>query len=132
MVVFRVLGVTASLMITGCATVTAEQLASAYYGPFITTQIAEERITAYLSTRLKDPGSLQLACQQPRKGWLNGFGEADRFGYLTACTVNAKNSFGGYNGAVPWMFIVGPSGTAGYEYPLGIETGAAFHYRFAE
>jgi len=93
-------------LLTGCVTPppTEQQIASASLGP--PPANPEPAIKAYLSHVLKDPDSLRLRAEPTRRGWYRASARGEnRFGWVVACSVNAKNSFGGYGGEEPWMFF---------------------------
>ena len=47
-----------------------------------------------------DPDSAKIKCTTPRKGWSRRTRaiESVRYGFLTTCSINAKNRLGGYTG----------------------------------
>jgi hypothetical protein len=75
---------------------------------------AHDTIMSYLSSYLKDPFSAQVQCSPPsgpawvKKSWL----DRRHYGYVVRCNINAKNSFGGYAGFRPHIFII--NGTTFY------------------
>ena len=80
--------------------------------PVMPTQSeADSQIRTHLSTVLKDPDSLKMECQPVRKGWARQYRDrAADFGWVVSCMVNAKNSYGGYTGAKPYIFLFTTSG----------------------
>ena len=70
------------------------------YGPEPTN--VEQIIRAYMDRALKDPGSAQVRFDRPlRRGWYSG-----QYGWVQCLQINAKNSFGGYNGFRPNFFFI--------------------------
>ena len=96
--------------LTACASApTPQQQLAADYGEPIEQPEAERLAKAYLSQRLKDPQSAIFECGTADKGYIEAaplVGQKMQFGYLISCTVNAKNSFGGYTGAKPYQFLI--------------------------
>ncbi len=93
----------------GCAASppTAEQLSQADYGTPISQPEAEQQAKAWLKLHLKDPGSAQYDWGEVTKGWARHApidGGKLLFGYNLTAQINAKNSFGGYNGYKPYQF----------------------------
>lgn len=107
----RLLGVAVvSVFLIGCASgpPTAEQLANADYGTPISQVDAEAKATTWLRSVLKDPESAQIDWGQVEKGWarhapIDGGGLI--FGYKMDAQINARNSFGGYTGYKPYLFM---------------------------
>ena len=101
-----------AFLFSGCASVaapTASELAAADYGPPIAQAEAEALAKEVLATVLKDPYSAVYNCSAPEKGWRNDtvFEKYKKhYGYVLKCTVNAKNSYGGYVGAKPYEFVI--------------------------
>lgn len=64
---------------------------------------SDETIKKFLYGYLVDPTSYMSECDAPRKGgaWSceNNSLCGQRIGYIAHCRINAKNKFGGYNGA---------------------------------
>ncbi len=101
----------AILLFAGCTTVpTANQLAAADYGMPIDQDRAELIASTWLDYHLRDPDSAIVDWTEAQRGWMNtspvlpGIGR-NVFGYRLDATVNAKNAFGGYAGAKPYVFI---------------------------
>lgn len=93
--------------LVGCASVSKEELASAYFSPVPSNY--ESQIESHFSSRLKDPYSAKYRYLEPRcafaqDGLINGNGK--HFGYIVPVSVNAKNSFGAYVGErIYYMFF---------------------------
>lgn len=91
-------------ILSGCESLpTKSQMAGADYGE---TPIQESTIraaTKIISKQLIDPYSAKIDCKSPMKVALNKAFE-NRYGYLTACYVNAKNRFGAYTGINEYYF----------------------------
>jgi len=94
----------------GCATGVPQptQMAQLDYGQPLTIDY-QTAIKSFMDTQLKDPESARYRFSQPRQGWakeppwlFNGPGYT---GYFVSADINAKNSFGGYNGAKPYLFV---------------------------
>lgn len=95
------------LIVSGCVTTapppTASELASAYYGPYPSEY--ERVIKEYMSVRLKDPYSAHYEFLiRPSTGYLSL--KENIFGWLVCVDINAKNSYGGYTGAKPNIFLL--------------------------
>jgi len=86
-----------------------QEQAAADYGTPITKQAADEGVRRFLAQHLKDPYSAMIDCGEPYRGYASAAPLAGRrqaaFGYLVDCSVNAKNSFGGYVGAKRYQFL---------------------------
>jgi hypothetical protein len=83
----------------GCISATPPpNLATASIGP--PPAGYEETIKAAVSSHLKDPYSAVYTFQRPVRSW--AFGE-EQIMWAVCGTVNAKNSFGGYVGARPFV-----------------------------
>jgi len=108
-------------LLAGCVTahVTPEQLASANYGPEPTDYA--DRVKAYMETRLKDPMSavykfnpvLRRAAlvevvnfEKRRAMGKDGVAFENVYGWTVEVAINAKNSLGGYTGAVQYYFML--------------------------
>lgn len=99
-----------SIMLSGCVTSAPSQevLAKADYGSSITQQDAENIAKNFLKTHLKDPDSANIEWGSIEKGWLRESRIAGfqlRFGHILRANINAKNSYGGYNGYKPYQFL---------------------------
>lgn len=112
--ILTIIGVIALIVpwfgLTGCAAgpPTAEQLANADYGASISQAEAEAKATEWLRGTLKDPASAQIEWSPVQQGWIRKAPiEGGRlvFGYSLNAQINAKNSFGGYNGFKPYIFL---------------------------
>ena len=95
------------ITILGCtAPVTNSDIAAANFPSKPTTENSDAQINQYLQNTLKDPDSLKLKCEPARKGWGRQFRERKPdYGWIVPCSVNAKNSFGGYTGPKPYIFL---------------------------
>lgn len=100
--------IVALLLLAGCAPVSTTQIApDAYYGEAPGEDDAQSQAKALMQTKLKDPYSAQWTCHPMKQGQLGdgkAFGRA-MTGWLLPCEVNAKNSYGAYAGAVPYVFL---------------------------
>lgn len=100
-----------ALVVACTVPVKQSDIDAANYPVMPTQQEADDQIRTYLSTVLKDPDSLKLECQSIQKGWARQFRDrAAEFGWVIPCTVNAKNSYGGYTGAKSYIFLFSTSG----------------------
>lgn len=60
----------------------------------------------YLQRHLKDPTSAQTeVIRGPRYGGIGNWANGEWIGWAVCINVNAKNSYGGYAGAKPFLFI---------------------------
>ena len=96
--------------LTGCASgpPTAEELANADNGTPISQSDAQSRAQSWVMTQLKDPLSAQCNWGPVQRGWTRGApieGGSLYFGYRMEASINAKNSFGGYVGFKPYVFM---------------------------
>jgi len=99
--------------------VTQKDIDAAIYPPQPTLENAEAQIRGHFEMILKDPASLRLEIEDKRfrKGWARQFiGEAPLFGWILGCTANAKNSFGGYTGAKPYLFVFSTDGLYAFNH----------------
>lgn len=123
------------LLFTGCATLpepikppTAEELAKMDYGSPLTIDY-EKFIKNYFNENLKDPESARYKFQQPRHFWYRDspiLGGKEYIGYAIFAEVNAKNSFGGYNGFEPYIFIFKNNILTKYIDPDGVSLIGSF------
>lgn len=100
---FLLVGLAAASCQTGPPT--TDELAHADYGSPISQEDAQAKATAWLGVVLKDPDSLRADWGPVQQGWQREPLGDLYFGYRMAATVNAKNSFGGYVGARPYIFL---------------------------
>jgi hypothetical protein len=101
--------------LVSCATPpTPDQINRADYGPEISTDTMTTAVKNMMSKRLIDPYSAVYSCTPPVKAWMIG-GTGDEsnvqmdktyYGSLSACSINAKNKFGGYTGATEYSFMI--------------------------
>ena len=99
-----------SALLVGCASgpPTADELAKADYGSPISQQEAQSKAQSFIEGVLKDPSSAQYKWGTVGQGWARSApieGGKLTFGYKLDAQINAKNSFGGYNGYKPYMFM---------------------------
>ncbi len=110
-----ILIVLAGSALSGCASPpTAEMARKANYGPRPTTAQMVSMVKERMSKSLIDPYSAVYPCSQPTKAWViagsgsQGNVESGRtyYGWLSTCSINAKNRFGGYVGAQEYTFMI--------------------------
>lgn len=104
----RYLVVVLMLFLAACVpTIPQEKWAQADFGEKPEGTKYLEFIEDSIKSRLIDPDSLKLTCAEPRKGSVkDGVGYAPhKFGWVVYCSVNAKNRFGGYVGAKPYVYL---------------------------
>lgn len=90
-------------LLFGCATPTAQELATADYGSYPTD--FEPIIKSYMQSTLKDPESARYQfLNSPKSGW-NGVGGV-KYGYVVCAYINGKNSYGGYVGNRMSYFMI--------------------------
>ena len=104
----RTLLAPALLAVASCQTgpPTTDELAHADYGSPISQEDAQAKATAWLQATLKDPDSMRAEWSPVKQGWQRETLGDLHFGYRMAASVNAKNSFGGYVGARPYVFLL--------------------------
>lgn len=107
----KVIGLFAAVILMalqGCATqISEEKLRNADYGP-VPPENYKELVAARIKPSLIDPMSAVFELSTPRKGYTKrspAMGTDENFGWQVCGTVNAKNRFGGYAGAVP-LFVL--------------------------
>jgi hypothetical protein len=93
----------------GCASVPqSTQMAQLDYGQPLTSDY-KAAIKIFMQMYLKDPESARYQFSQPHQGWAKeppwAFNGPEYTGYFVLADVNAKNSFGGYTGAKPYLFV---------------------------
>lgn len=100
----RLLAVLTVLAFQGCSTPppTAQQLASADYGPF--PHQFQVKLATYLQATLKDPDTAKLSAPIGPARTYAGL-SAPVYGWGVCMGVNAKNSFGGYTGPKQYFFL---------------------------
>lgn len=99
-----------SVGLVGCASgpPTAKELAAADYGSSITQSDAESKAKAFLRGTLKDPSSAEYDWGTVQRGYVRTApieGGKLIWGYKLDAQINAKNSFGGYTGFKPYVFM---------------------------
>lgn len=113
------------LMLAACATPPKpEEIKSADYGEKPSTNDMVSAAKNYMSKSLYDPYSAVYSCSKPVKSWITagagkeGNVEFNRtyFGYSSACTINAKNRFGGYTGNQEYLFMIYGKGNGKYYF----------------
>jgi hypothetical protein len=70
-------------------------------------------VDGYLESTLKDPYSaMKKVVREPRRTYVRPdfLGRETWDGWAVCYSINAKNSYGGYTGAKPYMFVISPSG----------------------
>lgn len=99
--------VTTAAILAGCGLVTPslQDLHTADWGPAPTHEIELATVRAQVGPKLKDPYSAVYECAPARHGWTNTMGHL-QYGWLVGCSVNGKNSFGGYTGAEEHHFLM--------------------------
>lgn len=100
--------------IAACATsITQEAIDAATFGP---EPLREEYMTiiqGHMREIALDPESIILNCLDATKGWARRrVSDEPTFGWIVACDVNGRNSFGGYTGNRPYVFIFNDRGTS--------------------
>jgi hypothetical protein len=96
-------------MLSGCATMpTPQELASLDYGQPIEQGAAITAVKAHASQSLKDPLSATYDCGPVIRYHAHGgllTGSKPIGGFAIDCSINAKNSFGGYVGARSYRYL---------------------------
>ena len=103
-----VIALTSALLLTACTVPVNNSTAqNATFPQKPSESDAMSQIRNYLARTLIDPDSLKLECSGVRgKGWARQFEFKEPiYGYPVICSVNAKNKFGGYTGATPYVFL---------------------------
>jgi hypothetical protein len=102
--------ITAAVYLSGCRAnntpfPTTEQMATSDFGRPLTVDW-QEAIKGWFTTHLKDPLSAQYVFKgAPQKGYIHTVFNTTMFDYLTVVEVNYKDSYGGYVGFLPYLFI---------------------------
>lgn len=98
-----------STFLTACVSVpTATEVAAADYGTPIGQEQAEEQAKQFLNPRLKDPYSAVWSCESVSSGYFKDApinGGKVTYGWRLLCSVNAKNSYGGFTGLKRYGFL---------------------------
>lgn len=110
---FPVAAAVCSILLGGCASTpsaTAQpSQVPADYGQAIIKADAEAKAKQFFDANLKDPYSAHI--EYPRDPYQKCFtdgaiaGGQTHCGYALAASVNAKNSYGGYTGSVPYVLL---------------------------
>jgi hypothetical protein len=97
-----------AVLLQGCTTpISEEKLRTADYGTQPSANY-KELVATRVSPMFIDPMSAVFQLSEPRKGYTKRspiMGTEENFGWQVCGTVNAKNRFGGYVGAVP-LFVL--------------------------
>lgn len=97
---FKVCVLAVVVSAAGCASAPPLSSNPSDYGP--EPNPGEPIVRAYMEGVLKDPSSAQYQVMTlPRQAW-----DAGTFGWVMCFRINAKNSFGGYNGYRPHHFFI--------------------------
>lgn len=101
-----------ALGLAACTTpVTPEDIKNAQLPPQPKQAEIDKEVDSYFKRVLKDPESAKKECAPPRRAWARQFRDNPaKFGWLVVCDVNSKNSYGGYTGYKPYMFLFTTSG----------------------
>ncbi len=98
-----------SILLVGCASApTADELNNADYGKPISIQNAEKKALSFLDGILKDPESSKVKWGAFSTSWIRKpiiRGGQLVFGYKLGAKINSKNSYGGYTGYKPYIFM---------------------------
>ena len=96
-----------SMLLIACtAPVKQSDIDTAIYPAKPTQEESDAQIQAHFKSTLKDPDSVKVECQPVRKGWARQYRTSNaEFGWIVACMVNAKNSYGAYVGSKPYYFL---------------------------
>ena len=63
-------------------------------------------IKSYMDARLRDPSGATYDFYKPlTRSWF-GFSGVGHYGWATCATINAKNAYGGFTGAIPSYFFI--------------------------
>ena len=96
------------LILAGCVAPTTVTPSPGYdYGEAPDFETAQQEAHRVMQDLLKDPMSAQWECFPMRQGQMGdskAFGSA-LSGWMMGCKINAKNSYGAYAGAVPYVFL---------------------------
>lgn len=77
------------------------------FGPRPTQDEALAAVRGYVADNFRDPDSAQIRCAEIGKaGWMKPPIGKRHYGYFMNCSINAKNGFGGYVGATPFLFRI--------------------------
>lgn len=102
------------LLLSNCASKpTMEELSKADYGKFVDSPKCLEIAKTFISIKMKDPSSVQynnVYCTQGWQGKVPILGVPNTYGYRFTGNINAKNSYGGYTGFLPFSGIVRDDG----------------------
>ena len=94
------------LLLSGCAvTPSQSDLNRADFG----SPVSQASVEQMVKSGLKDPYSAHVSCSIPAKGYGNRFSGAfgtNIYGYISICSINAKNGFGAYTGEKTQVFCV--------------------------
>lgn len=95
-----------AIALAGCASTPPPQVTPESFGPPPSETVIQKAIISKMELALKDPDSAKYKFGKPFRAWSNkalvyggGFNWA---GWAVEFHVNAKNSFGGYNGFKPY------------------------------
>ncbi len=106
------LAVCSSFALAGCAAPpTPADWSAARAAPKPTSEdAAQKAVVTYFSGVLKDPDSARYQFM-PAVNGIARMGSLTMKGWFMCGTINAKNSFGGYTGAQPFLAYFNPSTT---------------------
>ena len=97
---------------SGCATYmnpTMSDVSQANYGPPVERDLAMRQAHAAMDVVLKDPESARWACADDvQTSWVHDLftpKSSTFYGWGLSCSINAKNSYGGYTGAHDYQFF---------------------------
>jgi len=104
-------------VLAGCLTANPpkpDEIRAANYGTKPSTTEMVSAVKNHMSKQLIDPYSAVYACSNPTKAWVTGGSGSEGnvqfnktyYGYLSTCTINAKNKLGGYTGSKEYDFMI--------------------------
>jgi len=108
----HIIAIVAALSLTACASMqppTGAELAAADYGSIVSKDRALQLAHGLMDPQMKDPYSAVWECGEPYQGWAADgalYGGKKHFGYVMDCTINGKNSYGGYVGQRQHKFVI--------------------------
>ena len=106
---FAVVAAALAISASGCATTpppTQAEIDAYDFGPAPSQQEFNTAVDATIRTMMRDPESARFTYSGDiRRGYWSEFMGPRHWGYYSCGTVNARNGFGGYAGAVAWSAV---------------------------
>ncbi len=120
------------VLFTSCSSMpTTTQIKSAEIGTAPSDDVVKSAVNGYLNRTLKDPASAQVGYSKVYKtAYRRNAFSSPKFAWGVTCSVNARNSYGGYVGSQSYCFYFLDDKLVAIRVPL--EGGRVLHHALVE